>query len=130
MDFVGFFMDHCRPESVYVCDDSEHDIQHVRSRALEAGEETALAKAGQTIHWDNYGDQARDRQNTRIMVPGEKLESMSALNAIDLEDGYKEIQKIAKGIMEGKEAIIQFFSEGPTESPFTVPCIQFTDSWY
>jgi phosphoenolpyruvate carboxykinase (GTP) len=130
MSFVGFFVDHCRPESVYVCDDSEHDIRHVRSRALETGEETALAKAGQTIHWDNYGDQARDRQNTRIMVPGEKLESMSALNAIDLKDGYKEIQKIAKGIMEGKEAIIQFFSEGPTESPFTVPCIQFTDSWY
>lgn len=130
MDFVRFFIGHCRPESVYVCTDSENDIQHVRNRALETGEETALAKAGQTIHWDSYGDQARDRQNTRIMVPGEKLESMSALNIIDLDEGYREIQAIAKGIMEGKEAIIQFFSEGPTESPFTVPCIQFTDSWY
>lgn len=23
-----------------------------------------------------------------------------------------------------------FYSEGPTQSPFTIPCIQFTDSWY
>ncbi len=130
MDFVGFFIDHCRPESVYVCTDSENDMRHVRKRALETREETPLAKAGQTIHWDSYGDQARDRQNTRILVPEEKLADMRALNAVGLEEGYREILEISKGIMAGKEAIIQFLAEGPTESPFTMPCIQFTDSWY
>jgi phosphoenolpyruvate carboxykinase (GTP) len=55
---------------------------------------------------------------------------MSGLNSIEYEEGYAEIMGIAKGIMTGKEAVVQFFSEGPTESPFTIPCIQFTDSWY
>jgi phosphoenolpyruvate carboxykinase (GTP) len=37
---------------------------------------------------------------------------------------------IAKGIMKGKDAVVLFYSEGPTQSPFTIPCVQFTDSWY
>ena len=32
--------------------------------------------------------------------------------------------------MKGKSAIVLFFSEGPTESPLTIPYVQFTDSWY
>ena len=130
MDFVGFFIGHCAPETVYVCDDSPQDMQYVRDRALEAGEETALAKAGQTIHWDHYLDQARDRQNTRIMAGPEILEDIKALNTVGYEEGYREIMEISKGIMAGKSAVVQFLSEGPTESPFTVPCVQFTDSWY
>jgi len=130
MEFVGQFIEHCRPDSVFVCTDSEEDIQHVRDKALQAGEETRLAKSGQTIHWDGYGDQGRDKHNTRILVAGENLARMGSLNAIDVEEGEKEILEISAGIMEGKEAIVQFFSEGPTESPFTIPCVQFTDSWY
>jgi phosphoenolpyruvate carboxykinase (GTP) len=55
---------------------------------------------------------------------------MKALNSIEYGEGYKEIMDISKGIMKGKSAIVLFFSEGPTESPFTIPCVQFTDSWY
>ncbi|MFA7501606.1 MAG: phosphoenolpyruvate carboxykinase (GTP) [Anaerovoracaceae bacterium] len=130
MEFVGQFIEHCRPDSVFVCTDSEEDIQHVRDKALQAGEEIRLAKSGQTIHWDGYGDQGRDKHNTRILVAGENLARMGSLNAIDVEEGEKEILEISAGIMEGKEAVVQFFSEGPTESPFTIPCVQFTDSWY
>jgi phosphoenolpyruvate carboxykinase (GTP) len=64
------------------------------------------------------------------MVYKENMEKMASLNSIEYEEGYAEIMGIAKGIMHGKDAIVQFFSEGPTESPFTIPCIQFTDSWY
>lgn len=130
MDFVGFFIDHCGPETVYVCTDSPEDIQYVRQRALETGEEAALAKTGQTVHWDHYQDQGRDRQNTRIMAYPEDFESIKSLNAIEYEEGYREVMGIARGIMRGKAAVVQFFSEGPTESVFTVPCVQFSDSWY
>lgn len=130
MDFVGFFIDHCDPESVYVCNDSEEDIQYVRDQALALGEEKKLAFPKQTIHWDGYGDQARDKKSTRFMVYKENLESMKSLNSIEYEKGYEEIIEISKGIMKGKPAVVMFFSEGPTESPFTIPCVQFTDSWY
>ncbi len=130
IDFIGTFVEHCDPASVYVCDDSEKDVQYVRDQALALGEEQQLAYSSQTIHWDGYGDQARDKKSTRFLVYKENLESMKSLNSIEYEEGYAEIMSIAKGIMKGKPAVVQFFAEGPTESPFTIPCIQFTDSWY
>lgn len=130
MDFVGFFIAHCEPESVYVCTDSETDMQYVRDQALALGEEQTLYHSKQTIHWDSYGDQARDKNSTKYMVYKENLENMKALNSVEYEQGYDEIIGISKGIMKGKSAVVLFFSEGPTESPFTIPCVQFTDSWY
>ena len=130
IEFIGTFVEHCDPASVFVCTDSEQDIQYVRDQALALGEEKVLARSKQTIHWDGYGDQARDKKNTRYLVYKENLESMKTLNSLEYEEGYAEIMSIAKGIMKGKPAVVQFFSEGPTESPFTIPCIQFTDSWY
>jgi phosphoenolpyruvate carboxykinase (GTP) len=130
MEFVGTFAQHCDPKSIYVCDDSEKDTQYVRDQALAKGEEYTLANKKQTIHWDGYGDQARDKKNTRFMVYKENMAKMASLNSIEYEEGLKEIMGISKGIMQGKDAVVLFYSEGPTESPFTIPCIQFTDSWY
>ncbi len=130
LQFVGTFAEHCDPTSIYVCDDSEKDTQYVRDKALALGEEFTLANSKQTIHWDGYGDQARDKKNTRFMVYKENMAEMATLNSVEYEQGYAEIMSIAKGIMKGKEAVVLFYSEGPTQSPFTIPCIQFTDSWY
>ena len=130
LEFVGTFAEHCDPKSIYVCDDSEKDTQYVRDKALELGEEFTLANSKQTIHWDGYGDQARDKKNTRFMVYKENMAKMSTLNSVEYEQGYEEIMGISKGIMKGKDAVVLFYSEGPTESPFTIPCVQFTDSWY
>ncbi|MBN2525224.1 MAG: phosphoenolpyruvate carboxykinase (GTP) [Deltaproteobacteria bacterium] len=130
MAFVGFFADHCDPKSIYVCNDSAEDVNYVRQKAIALGEEEVLAQSEQTIHWDGYGDQARDKENTRFLVYKENFPKMKALNSIEYEAGYAEIMSISKGIMKGKDVVVQFFSEGPTESPFTIPCIQFTDSWY
>ncbi len=130
MDFVGTFAEHCDPKSIYVCDDSEKDNQYVRDQALALGEEYTLANSKQTIHWDGYGDQARDKKNTRFMVYKENMDKMASLNSIEYEEGLSEVMGIAKGIMKGKDAVVMFYSEGPTQSPFTIPCVQFTDSWY
>ena len=129
-DFVGLFAEHCDPATIYVADDSAESEQYVRDQALAKGEEHKLAKNGQTIHWDGYGDQARDKVNTRYIVAPENMERMKSLNGIPYEEGHKEIMDIAKGNMKGKDTIVKFFAEGPTDSPFTIPCVQFTDSWY
>ncbi len=130
INFIGYFVEHCAPESVFVCSDSPEDIQYVRQQAITLGEEKVLHNSEQTIHWDSYFDQARDKENTRFMIKKEEMARMKSLNAIEYEQGLEEIMDISKGIMKGKSAVILFFSEGPTQSPFTIPCIQFTDSWY
>lgn len=130
MDFIGFFAEHCDPKSIYVCTDSESDMQYVRDQALKHSEEVTLHHPKQTIHWDSYSDQARDKKATKYLVRKENLENMKALNSVEYEQGYNEIMEISKGIMKGKDAVVLFFSEGPTESVFTIPCVQFTDSWY
>ena len=129
-DFIGKFAEHCEPASIFVCDDSEKDNQYIRDMALEKGEEHPMAFSKQTIHWDGYGDQARDKVNTRYLVYPENLEKMKSLNSLPYDEGHKEIMDIAKGNMKGKDAVVKFFAEGPTDSPFTIPCVQFTDSWY
>jgi len=130
MEFLGTFAEHCEPASIYVCDDSKEDNLYVRKQALEKGEEHPMANSEQTIHWDGYGDQARDKKNTKFMVYKENLDRMKSLNSVEYEEGLAEIMTISKGIMKGKDVVVLFFSEGPTESPFTIPCVQFTDSWY
>lgn len=129
-DHVGYFARHCNPKSIYVCDDSREDEEYVRKIAVELGEEHKLAKPEQTIHWDGYKDQARDKANTKFLVYKENLERMKSLNSVEYEKGLKEILEIAENIMEGKDAVVKFFAEGPTFSEFTRPCVQFTDSWY
>ncbi len=130
MDFIGQFTELCEPDTLYVCDDSKEDEAYIREMALKKGEETKLAKAGQTIHWDNYKDQARDKVNTKYLVKEENLERMKSLNSIEYNKGKEEVLSIAKGIMKGKDAVIKFYCEGPSHSEFTMPCVQFTDSWY
>jgi phosphoenolpyruvate carboxykinase (GTP) len=64
------------------------------------------------------------------MVYKENLERMKSLNSVEYGQGLSEILDIAEGIMEGKDAVVKFFCEGPAFSEFTRPCIQITDSWY
>jgi len=130
IDFVGQFAEHCNPASIYVCDDSKEDEQYIRENAKTKGEEFVLDNDKQTIHWDGPSDQARDKVNTRYMVYKENLEKMKSLNSVNYEEGLVEIMGIAKNNMEGKEAVVKFFCEGPAFSEFTMPCVQFTDSWY
>jgi len=129
-DFVGEFAAHCNPATIYVCDDSKEDEKYVRKMALEKGEEHTMALSEHTIHWDGYGDQARDKVNTRYMVMPENMEKMKAMNSLPYDQAYDEIMGIAKNNMDGKDAIVKFFCEGPANGPFAIPCVQFTDSWY
>jgi len=129
-NFLGEYITLCNPDKVYMCNDSEEDAEFIRKRSLELGEETKLSRASQTIHYDGYGDQGRDKKNTKFMVPKEKLALMGNLNCVEFEEGLAEIKSIAKNIMAGRTAIVKIFCEGPTNSIFSRPCVQLTDSCY
>ncbi|UJG39967.1 MAG: phosphoenolpyruvate carboxykinase (GTP) [Candidatus Heimdallarchaeum aukensis] len=128
---VEEFFSLCKPEKGVVIDDSDEDINYVRKLALELGEEKPLDLDGHTIHFDSYYDQARDKANTRLLVPAEKKDEYGKhINTIDRNEGLKEILSIMDGCMKGKLAIIRFFCLGPTNSDFSISALQITDSAY
>ena len=129
-NFLGEYIELCNPDSVYFCDDSESDAEYIRNRSLELGEEKKLARSKTTMHYDGIGDQARDKPNTKYMVPADKLSTMGKLNCIDSEKAMAELRPIMKDIMVGKQAIAKLFCECPTHGPFSIGCVQFTDSCY
>jgi len=127
--FIAKFIDLCNPAKVKVCDESEEDIQYTREACIKNHEEAKLAIKGHTIHFDGYNDQARDKERTKFLVP-KGVDLGPELNTMNKEEGLEEIYEIMKNIMEGHELFIKFYCLGPLNSPFSIPCIQLTDSAY
>jgi len=128
-EFVAEAIELTGPETVFVCTDSQEDVEYVRRMAVESGEERPLETPGHTYHFDGPDDQGRDREITKYLVP--KTETLSkALNQIEREEGLDEIRGLLKDCMKGRTMILRFLSLGPAGSVFSVPCLQATDSWY
>ena len=126
--FLAEWIEWLEPSKVFVCTDSEEDELYVRWKALYYGEEKMLETPNHTVHYDNYYDQARDKANTKLLIPGGK--EVPFLNTMDREEGLREIRDLMKGIMRGKELFVCFFVLGPKNSIFTIPAVQLTDSAY
>jgi len=119
----------CQPDRVFINSGSEADVQWVREHALEKGEETKLAKANHTIHFDLPQDQARlVKQTFYIVNEGEKF---SALAKTYLrQDALEYVQKHVKGIMQGMTMMVGFYSRGPVGAEASIPAIEITSSAY
>ena len=128
-DFISKFVKLLNPESIFVCNDSSEDIQHIRDRAIKTGEEEKLTIEGHTVHFDGINDQARDKKKTKFLVP-KNINFGKGLNTIDKNEGLDEIYEIMNNIMNGRELFISFFSLGPNNSKFSIPAVQLTDSSY
>ncbi len=126
---VNEFVDLCKPKKITIITDSKKDIEYVRQKAIEIGEESKLNLEGATIHYDSFYDQARDKKNTKILIPRGGYKP-PALNTIDREEGLKEILEIMDGCMEGHECVVRFFCLGPKNSKFSILALQLTDSFY
>jgi len=134
MKVVNEFIAICKPSKVTVITDSKEDIQYVRENCIKIGEESKLTTEGHTIHYDGFvhmanHDQARDKGNTRILIPKGGYKP-PALNTIDREEGLKEVLDIMDGCMKDHECVIRFFCLGPKDSKFSILALQLTDSFY
>jgi phosphoenolpyruvate carboxykinase (GTP) len=127
--FVADAIELCNPDRVFVSTDSEEDVQAVARKAVENGEEHSLKIPGHTYHFDSYYDQARDKNNTRYLVPP-GMEMGTNINCIDKKKGLDEVHSYLSDSMKGKEMLVRFFSLGPTQSIFSIPAVQITDSAY
>jgi len=128
-EFIAKYLELCNPDKVFVCADSAEDLKYIREAAIRNGEETKLAIDGHSIHFDAYGDQGRDKEHTNILVT-KGIELGESISTRDRDQGYPEVHEILKGMMKGKEAYIRFSCLGPTNSEFSMPCVQLTDSSY
>ena len=128
-DFVADAIQLCNPASVFVCTDAPEDIAYFGQLAIEAGEERPLSIKGHTCHFDGYYDQARDKAQTKYLLPpGSELGE--SLNSIEKSAGVDEVRSFLKDSMVSREMLICFWCLGPPDSDFTIPCIQITDSPY
>jgi phosphoenolpyruvate carboxykinase (GTP) len=127
--FIAKYIKLCNPDKIFICTDSTEDLQHIRQESIKAGEEEELAVDGHTIHFDGFYDQARDKDNSKYLLPP-GVDLGSNINAMDREEGLKEIHPIMKDIMRGHQLYVRFFSLGPLNSQFSIPAVQLTDSGY
>jgi len=127
--FIRDAVELCEPDRVWVSGDSPEDVAKTRELALKLGEEKALAMPGHTVHFDGPEDQGRDREVTKYLVPhGESLSK--ALNQMDRKTGLAEVRGLLKGSMKGRIMVVRFMTLGPNNSPFSIPCVECTDSFY
>jgi len=127
--FIADAIKLANPKSVFICTDSQDDINYIRRLALETGEEKALKTAGHTCHFDGYYDQARDKAQTKYLLDNDSVLSAN-LNCTDRKAGIDEVRGFLKDSMVGRQMLVCFFCLGPTDSDFSIPCIQITDSAY
>ncbi|MEM0475856.1 MAG: phosphoenolpyruvate carboxykinase (GTP) [Candidatus Norongarragalinales archaeon] len=127
--FLAEYAGLLEPESIFVSNGSPADVDYIRRAALRNGEERALATRGHTAHFDNYADQGRDKKNTLVLLPrGESLDDAIATG--ERSERVREVREILRGAMRGREAFVGFYCLGPTNSVFSIPCVQITDSAY
>ncbi len=127
--FVAAAIELTNPDSVCVFTDSADDLATIRKMAKNGGGERPLATEGHTFHFDGPKDQARDKANTKYLLP-EGMELGASLSSTDKATGLAEVQGFLKDSYAGKEMLICFFCLGPTNSDFSISCVQITDSYY
>jgi phosphoenolpyruvate carboxykinase (GTP) len=127
--FIAKYVEHLNPAKVFVCADTPEDVKYIRDTAITNEEEAKLATPGHTIHFDNFFDQARDKEHTVILIP-KGVDLGPTIRTGDRDECLKEIHEIMKDIMKEKELYIRFFCLGPTNSMFSIPVVQLTDSAY
>jgi phosphoenolpyruvate carboxykinase (GTP) len=127
--FVAEAIKLTNPDSVIVFTDSADDLAAIREKAKNGGGEYSLATKGHTSHFDGPKDQARDKANTKYLLP-EGMELGASLNSTDKASGLTEVKGFLKDSYVGKEMLVCFFCLGPTNSEFSISCVQITDSYY
>jgi phosphoenolpyruvate carboxykinase (GTP) len=129
------FVDLCTPSKLTVISDSQDDIEYVKNIAIKNGEEIKLGLDGHTVHYDGFftmsnHDQARDKNNTQVLIPKEELGKYPWINTMEREEGLRDIFNIMDGCMKNHECIVRFFCLGPKDSKFSILALQLTDSFY
>lgn len=128
-EFVTDAITLTEPEKVVVLTDSDEDRAMIRTWAANGGGENPLAMEGHTYHFDGPNDQGRDTFSTRYLLP-KGMELGESLNSVERQQGLGEVRSFLKGSMKGRTMLVCFWCLCPTNSEFSISCVQITDSPY
>lgn len=117
------------PDNLAVFTDSPEEIDTLRQMAVNGGGEHPLATEGHTCHFDGVNDQGRDTFSTRYLLP-QGMDLGESLNSIDRQQGLDEVRGFLKDSMQGRTMLVCFWCLCPTNSDFSISCVQLTDSPY
>jgi phosphoenolpyruvate carboxykinase (GTP) len=129
INFITDIVEILKPDSIFMCSDTDDDFDYIREKAIKDNEESKLLINGHTVHFDGEKDQARDKRMTKFLVENDS-ELGKGFNTLNRDEGLEETLNIMSGIMKGKELLILLFTLGPADSEFTIPAVQLTDSSY
>ena len=119
----------CDPDTVVIVTGSEEDRAKIRRMSLEKGEESELAMAGHTIHFDLPEDQGRMiNQTFYITNADEDISSLAKREPRETSHAY--MRQYMRGIMRGKTMFVGFYSRGPVGAHSSIPAIEISSSTY
>jgi phosphoenolpyruvate carboxykinase (GTP) len=119
----------CNPDNVFINTGSKEDQAFIKNLALAKGEESPLAMANHTIHFDLAGEQGRIVDRTfYIANPEDHISSLA--NRMDREKALEDIQASLTDIMKGMTMIVGFYMRGPVGAPVSNPALEITSSAY
>ncbi len=119
----------CDPDTVIIVTGSEEDRAKIRRMSLEKGEESELAMAGHTIHFDLPEDQGRMiNQTFYITNADEDISSLAKREPRETSHAY--MRQYMRGIMRGKTMFVGFYSRGPVGAHSSIPAIEISSSTY
>lgn len=127
--FVAEGIELLNPDKVVVVTDSQEDLAMIREMAKNGGGEKPLSTPGHTYHFDGPNDQGRDTFSTRYLLPKD-MDLGESLNSIDRQEGLNEVRGYLKDTMKGRTMLVCFWCLCPTDSEFSISCVQLTDSPY
>lgn len=119
----------CKPKAVFINTGTPEDRTFIRKLALERGEESPLAMANHTIHFDLEKEQGRILDRTFYIA--DEWEDISSLaQRMDRETALKDIAANMEGIMADMTMIVGFYIRGPVGAPMSNPALEITSSAY
>ena len=119
----------CKPDRVFIVDDSTEDVAACRDMSLAAGEETPLAMKDHTIHFDLPEDQGRMVDQTYYIANDVEDVSVLAKKMARVE-ALAYIKETMSGIMKGKTMVVGFYNRGPVGAQAAIPAIMISSSAY
>jgi phosphoenolpyruvate carboxykinase (GTP) len=118
-----------QPDKVFVNTGSAEDLQWVRNKALEKGEEAPLAMKDHTIHFDLPQEQGRIIDRTFYIVnDGEPTNALAS--TLPRQEALEYVVQNMSGMMKGMTLIVGFYARGPVGALATVPALEITTSAY
>ena len=119
----------CRPGGVFITTGSPEDMQQIRRMSLDKGEESPLAMADHTIHYDLAQEQGRIVDRTFYIVnEGEPVSVLA--KKILRNEGLAYVKEHMTGIMKGKTMLVGFFCRGPAGAKMALPALEISSSTY